>query len=95
MNNSMIVGRIYEFNVIDQSTANISLAVPRPTDNNKNVITDLIPCLLTGNISTTFVEHCQVGDVVGVRGRLQVDNKILHLLVDRITFLNSKKANEE
>lgn len=95
MNHSMIVGKISEFNVIDQSNANISIAVPRTVNNDKSVVTDLIPCLLTGNISTTFVEHCQVGDVVGVRGRLQVDNKILHLLVDRITFLNSKKANEE
>lgn len=92
LNQVMLVGKINKYDAIDQSSINLSVAVQRfTTSGSKEIVVDIIPCLLTGNLSTTFTEYCQIGNTVGVRGKLQVENQVLYLLVDKITFLSSKK----
>lgn len=40
------------------------------------------------NLSDTLNEYCKVGDLVGVKGRIQSSNI---LVVEKVTFLSSKK----
>ena len=96
LNQVMLVGKINKYDAIDQSSSNLSVAVQRfITSDSKEIVVDIIPCLLTANLSIIVTEYCQIGDAVGVRGKLQVENQVLYLLVDKITFLSSKKINVE
>lgn len=80
-----------------------NIAVPRSYKNsNGEYETDFIRCVSWDVIATNTSEYCSKGDIIGVRGRIQVTNyekdgekKILtEVVAERITYLSSKKADE-
>lgn len=101
LNQIIIVGRL----VSDpQTTENkeekeaiITLAVPRSYKNSNGIYeVDFIPIKLF-NGTTQATEYCKLGDVIGVRGRVeklnQEDN--LKIIADKITFLSTQKGKSE
>lgn len=81
----------------------ITLAVQRSFKNSDGIYdTDFIKCILWNGIATNTHEYCKKGDLVGVKGRIQVrsyeDNDetkyITEIIVDKISFLASKKIEE-
>lgn len=46
-----------------------------------------------GNLINTMKENCKKNDVIGVKGKLEVNNGIIEIIAEKITFL-SKKENE-
>ena len=55
---------------------------------------DLIPIEVWEGIIKNVKEYCSEGDIMGVKGRLQMkDNKIV-VIAEKITFLSSKKDNK-
>lgn len=101
MNSSTLVGRIEEINEIKElengeKKVTITLAVTRSYQNEEGEYeTDFIPCVLWGNTAKTTTEYCEKGDVIGIRGRLQMSCRKLVVVAERVTFLSTKERKED
>lgn len=76
------------------------LAIPRQFKNPDGIYeTDFIKCIMYGNIAEHTLESCKKGDLIGVKGRLQIryeDNKeYTDIIVEKVTFLSSKQKEEK
>ena len=80
-----------------------NVAVPRSFKNsNGEYETDFIRCVLWDAIATSTAEYCHKGDIVGIKGRIQVtqyeennEKKYLtEVVAEKVTFLSSKKQEE-
>ena len=103
MNQIILVGRLVNNPELHEtengkSFCNLTIAVPRPYKNDKGEYdTDFIKCKLWQGVAQRTSQYCKKGDLVGVKGRLQVNNKNdLEVNVDKITFLSnrSQEINE-
>ncbi len=110
LNNVILVGRLTENPAIveiepNKKVTTVILAVNRNFKNAEGIYeTDFIRCILWNNIAATTTEYCRIGDVIGVKGRLQ-SNKyedengkthyITDVIAERVTFLSTNKKNEE
>ena len=67
-------------------------------------MSDLIPIWLSANIGEKMKEFCKIGDVIGVKGRLQ--NRIIEMpdgnkkrktevIAEKITFLSSSQRKAD
>ncbi len=105
INQIVLVGRITQTPEIHltengKKMSSITLAVPRAYKNqNGEYDTDFLDCTLWTTIAETTAEYCQVGDMLGVKGRLQsrmIDKedgtkyKKVEIIAERVTFLSSK-----
>ena len=110
VNNVILVGRLTanpEIIEIEGSkkVTTVILAVNRNFKNADGLYdTDFIRCILWNSIASTTTEYCHIGDVIGVKGRLQTskyedENKKVHYITDviaeRVTFLSSNKRHDE
>ena len=106
LNNVILVGRLTQDPEITEietgkKLTTVILAVNRNFKNIDGVYdTDFIRCILWNNIASTTTEYCKIGDVIGVKGRLQSskyedENGKTHYITDviaeRVTFLSSNK----
>ena len=91
LNNSMLVGRIKEIGSNEEDgVASITIAVPRSYKNaNGEYDVDSIPCLLFKGVSQPVTEYCKVGDLIGVKGRLQMKDNFMQLVAEKVSFLQS------
>lgn len=80
----------------------ITVAVPRSYKNMEgNYDTDFIKCVLWAGIAETTCEYCKKGDIVGIKGRIQVntyekDNEKkynMEVVAEKVSFLSSRKAD--
>lgn len=74
----------------------ITVAVPRSYKNADGTYdTDFIKCVLWNGIAETTTEYCKQGDIIGVKGRLQKEQRgNLRVIAEKVTFLSSK-TNED
>ena len=89
----------------EMSTMAINLAVQRSYKNEEGIYdTDFIRCVLWNGIAEHTAEYCKKGDLVGIKGRLQnrkyedSENNtkyITEVMVDKVSFLASKKEAQE
>ena len=96
LNQVLLVGRLVKEPTLTENEkvkmCFITLAVQRSYKNEKGEFeTDFIDCLLLNGVAENTVEYCKKGDLIGIKGSLQVYNKNLQVRVDRVTFLTSKK----
>ena len=109
VNNVILVGRLTanpEIMEIDENkkVTTVILAVNRNFKNSDGIYeTDFIRCILWNNVASSTTEYCKVGDVIGIKGRLQSskyedENHKVHYLTDviaeRVTFLSTNKKEE-
>lgn len=82
----------------------ITLAVQRPYKNTEGLYeSDFIRCKLWNGIATNVGEYCHKGDLIGVKGKIQnrtyEENEetkyITEIIVDKVSFLTSKKQEVE
>ena len=77
LNNVILVGRLTQDPEIveiekDKKVTTVILAVNRNFKNSDGIYeTDFIRCILWNSVASTTTEYCRVGDVIGVKGRLQ------------------------
>ena len=93
LNQSVIVGRVANF-----QRNSITLAVPRSYKNKEGMYeTDFITCKLCGSMLENAKEYLKNGDLIGIKGRLEQQTTDSRLLVvaEKLTFLSSKRENEE
>lgn len=83
-----VVGKVNNIDLKDD-ICRFTLRVPRSFKSKDGEYEeDLITIQVFNNLSDTLNEYCKVGDLVGVKGRIQSSNI---LVVEKVTFLSSKK----
>ena len=105
LNQVVLVGRLTENPTIKEledgrKEAFVTLAVTRAFKNAEGVYdTDFIKCTLWNNVASSTCEYCHKGDIVGVKGRIQVNSYedkdgttkySTEVIAEKITFLSSK-----
>ena len=100
LNQTILVGRIVkevEVKEVDnRKVAYVTLAVQRSYKNEEGEYeTDFVPCTLWNGIAENVAEYCRKGDLVGVKGRIQNENNGIVIVAEKVTFLSSKKEDEE
>lgn len=101
LNQIVLVGRLVQDPEIKELEDNrkvsvITLAVPRSFKNaDGEYETDFIPCVLWNGIATNTIEYCRKGDLVGIKGRIQSNENKIELIAEKVTFLSTKKSNED
>lgn len=87
----------------EKDYATITLAVQRSFKNSNGIYeTDFIRCKLWNGIATNVHEYCKKGDLVGVKGRIQIrsyeENEetkyITEIIADKVSFLSNKRIEE-
>lgn len=100
LNQTIIVGRLVSNPTKEieenETTTKIILAVPRNFKNsNGEYETDFFPVTLYKGIGETTTEYCKKGDLIGIKGRLQTKDNQIVIIAEKVTFLSSRKENEE
>ena len=101
LNNCILVGRLVNEPTIEalengRKRSEITLAVQRQFKNTEGEYeTDFVPVALYEGIADNTANYCKKGDVIGIKGRLQFKEDKLMVVAEKVTFLASKKENEE
>jgi len=110
MNQIILVGRVAqspELHITEngKKKSDLVLAVPRSYKNvDGEYETDFLDCILWTAVAETTNEYVKVGDVVGVKGRVQTrmiekedgtKYKKVEIIAERVTFLSSKSSKEK
>ena len=94
MNQVIMVGRIVKIETEEKTI--VTIAVTRQFKNSDGEYeTDFVPVMLLGTVSETTLEYCKKGDIIGIRGRVQMEEGKIVLVADRVTFLSSKKDDKD
>lgn len=104
MNTSTIVGRLTsDPELIEENGKKLvkaTVAVNRSYKNSEGIYeTDFIPIILWHGIAENTATYCHKGDLIGVRGRLEMrgdynedngyDRRIIVLVADKVTYLST------
>lgn len=94
LNQIVFVGRLTDIKENkEEKKAKVTLAIPRNYKNeNGEYDTDYIPCELNGVIATNTIEYCKKGDLIGIKGRIESENKKIVIKAEKVTFLSSKSS---
>ena len=110
MNQVILVGRLAKSPEIIETESGkkmsyITVAVQRPFKNVDGLYdTDFIQCVLWNVIAENTVQYTKIGDVIGVKGRIQLESYkddqgnmkyVTEIIAEKITFLSSNKSSEE
>ena len=87
MNNVILVGRITSF-----EGNGVTISITRNYKNEDGIyMSDLIPIWLSANIGEKMKDFCKIGDVIGVKGRLENRGKVV-VMADKVSFISAKKS---
>jgi len=110
LNSVVLVGRLTDNpQIVNTESGNpvtsVSLAVQRTWKNIDGVYdTDFIKCVLWNNMASNTVEYCKKGDIIGIKGRIQISDyetedgakrTKTEVIADKITFLTTKASKEK
>lgn len=88
-----LIGRPTEINVKDGS---MILRVQRTYKNEEGVYeNDFIKCKISSLIDTNILDDIFIEDLIGIKGRLQVYDNVPIVVIDRLSYLCSKKEQLE
>ncbi|MFA5603800.1 MAG: single-stranded DNA-binding protein [Bacilli bacterium] len=97
LNQIVLVGRLVDKPEVtklenDKLVTTITISVQRVYKNSEGIYeTDLIKCVLWNNIAEKTVEFCKKDDVVGIKGRLQVNKSVTEVVAEKVTCISNKK----
>ena len=109
LNQVVLVGRLTrDLELVESEEGKnvvLELAIPRSFKNKDGEYeNDFITCILWNAMAERTAEYCHKGDIVGVKGRLQVDGLekedgtityFTRVMAEKVTFLSSRKPEEE
>ena len=110
LNQVVLVGRLTKDPEVQTSEngkkyTSIVVAVSRSFKNSEGFYdTDFVRCILWNAIAANTCEYCHCGDVVGIKGRLQVSSYeteekeikyVTEVVAEKVSFLSSKKTDLE
>ena len=74
----------------------IIVSIPRSYKNeNGEYENDMVKVTLEGTINDNTREYCHKGDIVGVKGRIRVDEDGMKIVGEKVTFLSSRTKDNE
>lgn len=89
LNQVVLVGRIKEID-----GGKIILSCSRTYKNQDGQYdTDFIPVRLSGGILENINLYCKIGDLVGIKGRIETDVFDMIVVADKVSFLSSKNSD--
>lgn len=92
LNQAIVVGRVSNY---DELGHIVTIAISRPYKNmNGEYEYDYIPVKLWSG-STNQMEYVKVGDIIGIKGRLERLGVELRVVAEKITFLAQGNKGEE
>ncbi|MBQ8891324.1 MAG: single-stranded DNA-binding protein [Bacilli bacterium] len=108
VNTVMLVGRLVKNpEVVEKENglkmSKVTIAVNRRFKGPDGVYhADFIDCILWNNYAINVNEYCSKGDLIGIRGRLQVEyvenegkkKKFTDVIAESITFISSQKNKD-
>ena len=109
LNQTVMVGRLVKDPELQETengakVTNITLAVQRTYKNAEGIYeTDFIPCVLWKGIAENTATYVKKGDIVGIKGRIQVENyeneegkreSRVRVVAEKVTFLSSCRDHE-
>ncbi|MDD3130179.1 MAG: hypothetical protein PHW21_07410 [Candidatus Izemoplasmatales bacterium] len=83
LNQVILVGRV---NKLDKLAGIVSIDIKR--QNCKE--SDLIPVSIVEGLMDNVLEYLKEGATIGVKASLNIDNNILRIVGDKVTFINTK-----
>lgn len=83
LNQVILVGRV---NRIDRLAGIVLIDIKRTNDKDS----DLIPVTLNEGLIDSVLKHLTEGSTIGVKASLNIDNNILRIIGEKVTFINSK-----
>lgn len=83
LNQVILVGRV---NKLDKLAGIVTIDIKRPKEEDS----DLIPVSLTEGLMNSILEYLKEGATIGVKASLNIDNNILRIVGDKVTFINTK-----
>ncbi len=103
LNQVILVGRLVRKPEVEETESRIkktkiTLAVSRSWKNcNGEYEVDFVDVILWKGIAENTAEYCKANDVIGVKGRLQKleSDSELVIVAEKVTFLSSRKEDEE
>lgn len=103
LNQIVIAGRltaIEKENTEEGKTkAYVIVKVPRSYKNiNGEYENDFIKCYLWNGIAETTTEYCKIGDVVGIKGRMQTteeNGENMIIVAEKVSFLSSRREENK
>ena len=96
LNQIVLVGRLAEKpKTINEFGIKIKILVPRSFKNEYGEYeSDLITCYLWNGIADNTKKYCKKGDLIGIKGRIEQENKTMKIIAEKVTFLSNKKIDE-
>ncbi len=97
LNQFVLVGRIEEMKD-EKEGATVTIAVQQTFKNNEGMYdTNHIEVRIFGKIAEGTKEYCEVGDIVGVKGRMQKleSDDALNIIAEKISFLTGSRKDVE
>lgn len=110
MNQIILIGRLVKDVEVQElengrSVSTITLAVQRSYKNEEGIYdTDFVEVLLWNVIATNTAEYCRKGDLIGIKGRIEIKNienedgtksYKMEVVAEKVTFLSSRKYRYE
>ena len=83
LNQVILIGRV---NRIDRLAGIVSIDIKRANGEES----DLIPVILGEGLKDSVLEYLKEGSTIGVNASLNIDNNILRIIGEKVTFINSK-----
>lgn len=100
LNQIILAGKVVklpelENNDTNLKSANITISIPRNFKNSDGEYeTDIVSCKLLGNIAQNCSEYLKVGDIIGVKGRIQQEDNNIRVVAEKVSFLSSTKDKD-
>lgn len=83
LNQVILVGRV---NRLDKLAGIVSIDIKRQNEKDS----DLIPVTLNKGLMENVIEYLSEGSTIGVKASLQIDNNVLRIVGEKLTFINTK-----
>lgn len=93
LNQSVLVGRVKDLIFSENGVTRISVSVPRSFKNeNGEYDIDILNCIVSKFLASKGSTYLKVGDLIGIKGRLQVQDNLMELVAEKITFLSTNNS---
>jgi hypothetical protein len=84
LNQVIIVGRVKK---LDKLAGIVSIDIKRPNEKDS----DIIPVTLTDGLMDSVLGYLTEGSTIGVKASLHIDDNILRIVGEKVTFINAKE----
>ena len=98
LNQAVLVGRVSNLPELKKENnkriLEVTISVPRSYKNDAGEYeTDFLKCILYNEIANNTKEYCKIGDMIGIKGRIQNINNLTSIIAEKVTFLAQAKEN--